>query len=143
MFNECHIHLCDCTCLNVFLHAQFLLIKHKKIFECFYCFWKVFCFYKSVKIFKTQCCPVLATWSQVNPVACPYSRAHTIGFCNSLASHCPSHEKYLENFSKIWVFRFLATQTGNLFVGESSNRKGYTKIFATSSRMELSVAKNT
>ena len=35
MFNECHIHSCDCTCLNVFSHAQSLLINHKKIFECF------------------------------------------------------------------------------------------------------------
>ena len=35
MFNECHIHSCDCTCLNVFSHAQYLLINHKKIFECF------------------------------------------------------------------------------------------------------------
>ena len=27
--------------------------KHKKIFECFRCFWKVFCFYKNWKISKT------------------------------------------------------------------------------------------
>ena len=78
MFNECHIHLCDCTCLNVFSHAQSWLIKHKKIFECFSCFWKVFGFFvfffwvqKCQNFQKKQCCPVLVTQSQVDPVACP------------------------------------------------------------------------
>ena len=28
--------------------------KHKKIFECFRCFWKVFCFYKTWKISKNS-----------------------------------------------------------------------------------------
>ena len=28
--------------------------KHKKIFECFWCFWKIFCFYKNWKISKTM-----------------------------------------------------------------------------------------
>ena len=50
--NECHINLCDCTWLNVFSHALSLLIKHKKIFECFSCFWKIFCFYKNYQNFK-------------------------------------------------------------------------------------------
>ena len=87
------------------------------------------------------------TWSRVSPVACPQSRAHTVGFRDSLVGHCPSREKYLENFSKIWVFRFLATYIGDLFAGESSSREGYIEIFvapfATSSRVELSVSKNT
>ena len=30
-----------------------MLIKHKKIFECFSCFWKIFCFCKNCQIFKT------------------------------------------------------------------------------------------
>ena len=54
MFNECYIHSCDCTCLNVFSHAQSLLINHKKIFECFSFFWKVFLFCKNVKNFKNN-----------------------------------------------------------------------------------------
>ena len=54
MFNECHIRLCDCTWLNVFSHAQSLLINHKKIFVCFSCFWIIFCFCKNVKNFKHQ-----------------------------------------------------------------------------------------
>ena len=52
MFNECHIHLCDCTCLNVFSHAQSLLINHKKIFKCLVVFGKYFSFTKIVKISK-------------------------------------------------------------------------------------------
>ena len=115
-------------------------------FECF-CFWKVFCFYKKCQNFQKQCCPILATWSRISPVAYPQLWAYTVGFHDSLASHCPSCEKYLEIFSKIWVFRFLMTQTGDLFTGESSSHEGYTEIFvapfATSSRVELSVAKNT
>ena len=37
-----------------FLHTQFLLLKHKKIFECLNCFWKVFLFLQKIsKISKT------------------------------------------------------------------------------------------
>ena len=71
MFNECHIHSCDCTCLNVFSHSQSLLINHKKIFENISCFWKVFCFYKNLSKFQKQCCSVLATQSRVGLVVCP------------------------------------------------------------------------
>ena len=44
-------------------------VKHKKIFECFKCFWKVFCSLK-LKDFKNDFCPILATQSRVSPVAC-------------------------------------------------------------------------
>ena len=103
IFNECHIHLYDCTWLNVFSHAQSLLIKHKKIFECFSCFWKVLCFYKNIKIFKNS---VALFWrlsrrlvqSHV-PVVSPhrdFSR-HTSGLM-------PQSWKILRIFFKIWVF---------------------------------------
>ena len=96
--------------------------------------------------FQKQCCPVLVTWLWVGLVACPQSQAHTVGLCDSLAGHCLSHEKYLEHFSKKWVFRFLATSTGDLFAGESSSHEGYTEMFAapfvTSSWVELLVVKN-
>ena len=35
-------HLRDCTCSNVMCMLKYLLIKPKKIFECFICFWKWF-----------------------------------------------------------------------------------------------------
>ena len=41
-FNECLSHLRDCTCLNVMCMFQYLMIKPKKIFEYFICFWKWF-----------------------------------------------------------------------------------------------------
>ena len=35
-------HLCDCICSNVMCMLNYLLIKPKKIFECFICFLKWF-----------------------------------------------------------------------------------------------------
>ena len=76
-----------------------------------------------------------------------YQRLVCEGFCNSLAGQGPSCEKHLEKFSKIQVFRFLATQFGDLFASGSSNREVYSKCFAapfaTFSRVELLVTKNT
>ena len=40
----------DKMCLHMLSLCWF---KHKKIFKCFSCFWKVFCFYKNWKISKT------------------------------------------------------------------------------------------
>ena len=37
-FNKYLSHLCDCTCSNVMCMLNYLLIKPKKIFECFICF---------------------------------------------------------------------------------------------------------
>ena len=42
----------------------------------------------------------------------------------SLASQCPSCEKYLEYFSKFGFLIFLATQFGDLFAGGRSSRRG-------------------
>ena len=94
--------------------------KHKKIFECFSCFWKIFCSYKNWK-FQKQCCPVLATQSRVSQVAC-HNRELAGQFwrlvCewkvqsweihrnfrgsarDSLASETSSCEKHLANFFK-------------------------------------------
>ena len=46
MFNECFVHLCDYTLLNVMYMLNHLLIKSKKISKCFSCFLKEFCFEK-------------------------------------------------------------------------------------------------
>ena len=40
--NECLSHLCDCICSNVMCMLKYLMIKPKKIFECFICFLKWF-----------------------------------------------------------------------------------------------------
>ena len=84
----------------------------------------------------------VASWSS----CMSQSRAHTKIFYDSLAGQCPSHEKYLEYFSKFGFLTFLTTQSGDLFAGGGSSRKGYTKIFAaylaTPSLVKLPVMKN-
>ena len=51
-FNECLSHLCDCTWSNVMCMLKYLLIKPKKIFECFICFLKWFYTFVSYVLFK-------------------------------------------------------------------------------------------
>ena len=64
------IFICVIVLDKMYFHMLNLCwFKHKKIFECFSCFWKVFYFYKNWK-FQKQCCSVLATQSQVRQVAC-------------------------------------------------------------------------
>ena len=52
------------------------------------------------------------------------SRAHTEIFRGSLTGQCPSREKYLEYFPKFGFLMFLATQSGDLFVGGRSSHEG-------------------
>ena len=146
MFNKCHIHLCDCTWLNVFSHAQSLLIKHKKIFECFSCFWKVFCFYKNVKNFKNG---VVLFWrlsgelvqSHV-PVASPY-----IDFSRLTGGSMPQSWKILRIFFKIWVFNVSCDSIWRLIHGWKVQSQEDLEVFmaylATPSLGELPVTKNT
>ena len=146
MFNECHIHLCDCNCLNVFSYAQSLLINHKKDFKCLVVFGKYFVLAKIVKIFKNSV--ALFWWLSPRLV-----QSHALvasshwDFSRLTASQCPSREKCLEYFSNFGFLMFLVAQSSDLFVGGRSSHEGYTKIFAayltTSSWMELPVAKNT
>ena len=146
MFNECHIHLCDCTWLNVFSHAQSLLIKHKKIFECFSCFWKVFCFCKKSQKFQKQCCPVLATQLRVGPVACPSRMSTQIFFVAHWRVNAQSR-KILRIFFKIWVFNVSCNSVWRLVrkwkVQSREDLEIFAAYLATPSRVELSVTKNT
>ena len=81
----------------MFSHAQFLLIKHRKIFERFNCFWKVFCFVKNFK----NC--VALFWrlglESVQSLA-PCHEHHSENIRDSLVGQSSSREKYLEKFSK-------------------------------------------
>ena len=146
MFNKCHIHLCDRIWLNVFLHVQSLLIKHKKIFECFSCFWKVFCFCKNVKKFQKQCCPILATQSRVGPVACPSCKP-TQRFFMAHSGSMPQSRKILRIFFKIWVFNVSCDSVWRLVYGWKVQSRENSEIFAahlvTLLRVELPIAKNT
>ena len=143
MFNECHIHLCDCTWLNVFSHARSLLIKLKKIFKCFSCLWKVFCFCKNVKNFKKKlCCLVLVTQSQVGPFASPHR-----DFSQLTSGSMPQSQKILRIFFKIWVFNVSRDLIWRLVCGWKVQLWGDSKIFTayltSPSQVELLVAKNT
>ena len=134
MFNECHIHLCDCTWLNVFSHAQSLLFNHKKNFKCLVVFGKYFAFTKNVKISKTvlPCSSDLVTsWSS----HMLQSRAHTKIFFYSLAGQCPNHKKYLKYFSKFGFLMFIMAQSGDLFVGGGSSHKGTQRFSWLTSRL--------
>ena len=110
MFNECLIHLCDCTWLNVLHLLNHMLIKHKKIFEYFNCFWKVFLFWKISKISKTVQLCFSDSLSRVKPITSLLKSSR-----NSLASQAPNREKDLEKFqfSRFLSFSRLTLATGS------------------------------
>ena len=146
MFNECHIHLCNCTWLNMFSHAQSLLIKHKKIFECFNCFWKVFCFCKNVKNFKNN---VALFWR----LSCGLVQPHVAvtsphrDFSRLTSESLSQSRKILRIFFKIWVFIVSCDSVWWLVHGWKVQSREGSEIFAaylvTPLRVELPVAKNT
>ena len=92
IFNECLIHLCDCTWLNMFHMLNYMLIKHRKIFECFNCFWKVFLFWKILK--------TVQPYFGDLPRGSSQSWAYLEGFRDFLVGQSPSLEKDLEKFQK-------------------------------------------
>ena len=91
-------------------HAQFLLIKHKKIFlSVLVVFGKYFVFAKMSKISKTVL-PysgdlVAGKPSHMPPVVSLLSRFMQLSSGSRLQS-----QKRLRNFQKFWVFRFIMTQ---------------------------------
>ena len=121
MFNECLIHLCDCTRLNVLHMLKYMLIKHKNIFKCFNCFGKLFCFEK----FQKLCNSILATHSRESIQSCASSRELTQKLSRLSGELGTQSRKRLGCFSKIWVFRFLVTQFGDFFVSWSSSCEFY------------------
>ena len=146
MFNKCHIHLCDCTWLNVFSHAQSLLIKHKNIFECFSCFWKNFCFYKNVKNFKNSVALFWRLSRELVQSYVPIVSPH-INFSWLTDWSMPQSWKILRIFFKIWVFNVSRDSVWQLVCGWKVQSWEGLEIFAaylaTLLRVELPVAKNT
>ena len=146
MFNECHIHLCDCTWLNVFSQTQSLLIKHKKIFECFSCFWIVLCFCKNCQNLQKQCYPVLALSHGLVQSHAPIASPHR-DFSQLTSRSMSQSRKILGIFFKIWVFNVSHGSDRRLIREWRFQSRGYSEIFVayfvTLSRVELPVAKNT
>ena len=119
-------------------HAQFLLIKHKNIFECFSCFWKLFCFYKKCENFQKQCCPILATWSQVSPVARSYSRFLQLTGRSLSQSRKTLRKIFILGFSRLvrgWKLQLRRLQKNfrnslrNFLVGGTFNREKHLDKF--------------
>ena len=146
IFNKCHIHLCDCTWLNVFSHAQSLLIKHKKIFECFSCFWKVFWFCKNVKNFKNNVALFWQLSCELVQLHVPIKSPHR-DFLWLTGGLMPQSQKILRIFFKIWVFNVSRDSVWRLVRGwKVQSREGleiFADYLATLSRVEIPVAKNT
>ena len=118
----------------VFTCSIFVNSSTKIFFECFRCFWKVFCL-KNLKFSKIKFCPVLAAQSRVCQVA---SLSHVFAghfwrlvrewkvqsrgllrdfrgsTRNSLAGRPSSREKHLEKFFKLLSLSVLAAWTGDL-----------------------------
>ena len=135
----------------MFSHAQSLLIKHKKIFECFSCFWKVFCFCKKcqkLNLKKKKKNSVTLFWrfsrglvqSHV-PVASPHR-----DFSWLTGRSMPQSWKILRIFFKFWVFNISRDSIWRLVRGWKVQSWEGSKIFAaylaTLSRVELPVTKN-
>ena len=122
MFNECHTHLCDCTWLNVFSQAQSLLIKHKNIFECFSCFWKVLC----------SCKNNVALFWRLNrgfvQSPAPVMSSHR-DFSQLTGRLMSQSRKILRIFFKIWVFIVSHGSVWWLVRGWRFQSRGYSEIF--------------
>ena len=84
-------------------------------------------FLQKCQNFQKLCCPILATWLRVNPVACPQLQAYSVGLHNSLACQSPSRE--------ILGFRFLATLFGDLFTSGSFSHELTQKFSRLPSRL--------
>ena len=130
----------------MFPHAQSLLIKHKKIFECFSCFWKVFCFCKNFKNSKNS---VALFWRLSHgliqshvPVTSPHR-----DFSRFTGGSMPQSRKILRIFFKIWVFNVSGNSAWQLVRWWKVQSRGDSEIFAaylaTLLWVELPVTKNT
>ena len=116
-------------------HTQFLLIKHKKIFECFNCFWKVFCFWKNIKNFKNS---VALFWrfDRGSIQSHALNRELTqMGFTTLWWVNVLVAKNDLEIFSKFWVFKILVTMFGDLFASGSFSREFIQKFSRLPSRL--------
>ena len=132
MFNECLIHLLDCTCLNVMCVCSILygLIQKKKIFDHFIYFWKwflsLFVFMFSA-YFVFQCLNMFCIEKQVSEF-----------FAAQLAT------RQLRNPSRELIQKFLATHSrlardslaacSRLTRGLLATHSQLAKIFATETR---------
>ena len=123
MFNECLIHLCDCTCLNVLHILNYMLIKHKNIFKCFYLFLESVFVLKNIKNFKNNA-TLFWRLCLVGQASCEtLVAAYTKALGEFLVSHGSNSEKHLENFQNSRFLAFSRLYFGDRFTSGSSSCK--------------------
>ena len=128
-------------------HTQFLLIKHKKIFECFNYFWKVFFFFtKILKISKTvlpYTSDLIAGQSSCIPLVVNLHRR----FWRLTGESLSQSWTKLRKFSKILGFYNSRDSVWRLVCEWKIQSWGCTKNFAapfaTYLRVDILVSKNT
>ena len=82
----------------VFTCSIFVDLNKKNIFECFRCFWKVFCFYKNSKNFKNSV--ALFWWlSRGSSKSHATAASSHVDFGDLFTSEGSSHEGYIEIFA--------------------------------------------
>ena len=138
------IFICVIVLVKMCFHMlNIFLFKHKKIFECFRCFWNVLCFYKNWKISKTVL-PYFGDSVVGHPSRMLQTRAHVLilatcsrvkgpvtkgtqRFLDSahdfLVGRPSSHEKHLEIFFTILTLSLLAACLSNLLATCFSREK--------------------
>ena len=143
MLNECLIHLCDCTCLNVFHILNFCWSNTKRFLSFLNCSWKVFCFCKNIKNSVALFWRLSRRLVQSHvPIVSPNR-----DFSRLTDGSMPQLQKILRIFFKIWVFNVSRDSVWWLVRGWKVQSRGDLEIFAaylaTLSWVELLVAKNT
>ena len=147
MFNECHIHLYDCTWLNVFHILNFCWSNTKIFLNVLIVSGKCFIFFcKNVKNFKNS---VALFWRLSRGLV----QSHVLvasphrDFSWLTGGSMSQSRKILRIFFKIWVFNVSHGSDRRLIREWRFQSRGYSEIFVayfvTLSRVELPVAKNT
>ena len=102
-------------------HTQFLSIKHKEIFSVLIVFGKSFEFCKNIKNFKNSVALFWQLGRGSIQLHAPSRKLTQKIFVTHWWVKVPVEKKDLENFSKFWVFKVLATRFSDLFASGSSN----------------------
>ena len=146
MFNECFIHLCDYTWLNVLYILNQLLIKHKKILEYFYLFLECILFWKILenpKIFAT----LFWRFSCRSSKSRDPSRELTQMLLRLSGESVPQSRKIIRKFSKFlgfWHFHESVWLLGRKWKLQSwAYIDGFVTPFAICFCVDFLVAKNT
>ena len=115
------VFICVIVLVKMCFHMLNLCwFKHKKIFECFRYFWKVLCFYKKLKNFKSS---VALFWRLSRGSSKSHATAVSlrVDFGDLFASERSSHEGYTEIF---------ATQLTTPSQGRPSSREKHLENFS-------------